>query len=41
MSDQGPEFEQENDKLGLVLFGLYLLLLALAFIVAFIYLAVL
>jgi hypothetical protein len=40
MTEHGPEFERENTKLGLMLFGLFLVILALAFAVAFIYLAV-
>jgi hypothetical protein len=40
MTEHGPEFERENTKLGLALFGLFLVLLGLAFAVAFIYLAV-
>jgi hypothetical protein len=38
--DHGPEFERGNNKLGLYLFGLFLVLLGGAFAVAFIYLAV-
>jgi len=40
MAEHGPEFERENDKLGLALFGLFVVLLGLSFAVAFIYLAV-
>jgi hypothetical protein len=40
MTEHEPEFERENTKLGLALFGLFLVLLGLAFAVAFIYLAV-
>jgi hypothetical protein len=40
MAKHGPEFERENDKLGLALFGLFVVLLGLSFAVAFIYLAV-
>ena len=40
MAEHGPEFERENTKLGLALFGLFVVLLGLGFAVAFIYLAV-
>jgi hypothetical protein len=40
MSAHGPEFERENTRIGLALFGLFVVLLALTFAVAFIYLAV-
>jgi hypothetical protein len=40
MTEHGPEFERENNKLGLMLFGLFVLLLAVFFAVGFIYLAV-
>ena len=40
MAEHGPDFERENDKLGLALFGLFVVLLGLSFVVAFIYLAV-
>ena len=40
MTEHGPEFERENTKLGLALFGLFVVLLGLGFAVAFIYLAV-
>jgi len=40
MSEHGPEFERENTKIGLALFGLFVVLVALTFAVAFIYLAV-
>jgi len=40
MAEHGPDFERENDKLGLALFGLFVVLLGLSFAVAFIYLAV-
>jgi hypothetical protein len=40
MSEHGPEFERENTKLGLALFGLFVVLVALTFVVGFIYLAV-
>jgi hypothetical protein len=40
MPEHGPEFERENDKLGLALIGLFVVLLGLSFAVAFIYLAV-
>ena len=40
MTEHGPELERENTKLGLALFGLFLVLLGLAFAVTFIYLAV-
>ena len=40
MTEHGPDFERENDKLGLALFGLFVVLLGLSFAVAFIYLAV-
>jgi hypothetical protein len=39
MTEHEAEFERENDKLGLMLFGLYLLLLAVFFAVGFVYLA--
>jgi hypothetical protein len=41
MAEHGPEFERENTKLGLALFALFLVLLAIFFAVGFIYLAVL
>jgi len=40
MAEHGPEFERENTRLGLALFGLFVVLLGLGFAVAFIYLAV-
>ena len=40
MAEHGPEFERENTRIGLALFGLFLVLLGLTFAVAFIYLAV-
>ena len=40
MAEHRPDFERENDKLGLALFGLFVVLLGLSFAVAFIYLAV-
>ncbi len=40
MTEHGPEFERANNRLGLALFGLFLVLLGLGFAVAFIYLAV-
>ena len=40
MSEHGPEFERENTRIGLALFGLFVVLLALTFGVGFIYLAV-
>ena len=40
MAEHGPDFERENDKLGLALFGLFVVLLGLSFAVAFIYVAV-
>jgi hypothetical protein len=40
MSEHGPEFERENTRIGLALFGLFVVLLALTFAVAFVYLAV-
>ena len=40
MSEHGAEFERENTRIGLVLFGLFVVLVALTFAVAFIYLAV-
>jgi hypothetical protein len=40
MSEQGPEFERENTRIGLALFGIFVVLVALTFTVAFIYLAV-
>jgi hypothetical protein len=35
----GPEFERENLRLGLMLFGLFVILFALTAVVAFLYLA--
>jgi hypothetical protein len=40
MHDHGESFERTNTNIGFALFGLFLLLLGLAFAVAFIYLAV-
>jgi hypothetical protein len=40
MPEHDESFERANMNLGFALFGLFLLLLALAFAVAFIYLAV-
>ena len=40
MVEHGPEFERENTKLGLALFGLFLVLLGISFAVGFIYLAI-
>ena len=40
MAEHGPEFARENTKLGLALFGLFVVLVALTFVVGFIYLAV-
>jgi hypothetical protein len=40
MSEHGAEFERENTRIGLALFGLFVVLVALTFAVAFIYLAV-
>jgi hypothetical protein len=40
MSEHGAEFERENTRIGLALFGLFVVLVALTFVVAFIYLAV-
>ena len=40
MTEHGPEFERENTRIGLALFGLFVVLLALTFAVAFVYLAV-
>jgi hypothetical protein len=40
MTEHGPEFERKNTKLGLALFGLFVVLVALTFAVGFIYLAV-
>jgi hypothetical protein len=40
MTEHDESFERANMKLGLALFGLFLVILALAFAVAFIYLAV-
>ena len=40
MSEHGPEFERENTRIGLALFGLFVVLVALTFVVGFIYLAV-
>ena len=40
MAEHDADFERTNTKLGLALFGLFLVLLGLGFAVAFIYLAV-
>ena len=40
MSEHGAEFERENTRIGLALFGLFVVLVGLTFAVAFIYLAV-
>jgi hypothetical protein len=40
MTEHGPEFERENTRLGLMLFGLFVALVGLGFVAAFIYLAV-
>ncbi len=40
MHEHDESFERTNTKLGLALFGLFLVLLMLAFAVGFIYLAV-
>lgn len=40
MHEHDESFERTNTKIGLALFGLFLALLALAFAVGFIYLAV-
>ena len=40
MNEHGPEFERENTRIGLALFGLFVVLVALTFAVAFIYLDV-
>ena len=40
MSEHGPEFERENTRIGLALFGLFVVLVALTFAIAFIYLSV-
>lgn len=39
MQEHDESFERTNTNIGFALFGLFLLLLALAFAVAFIYLA--
>ena len=40
MSEHGPDFERENTRIGLALFGLFVVLVALTFAVAFIYLSI-
>jgi hypothetical protein len=40
MSEHGAEFERENTRICLALFGLFVVLVGLTFAVAFIYLAV-
>ena len=40
MNEHGSEFERENTRIGLALFGLFVVLVTLTFAVAFIYLAV-
>ena len=40
MTEHGPEFERTNTRIGLALFGLFVVLVGLAFAVAFVYLAV-
>ena len=40
MHEHDESFERTNTKIGLALFGLFLVLLGLAFAVGFIYLAV-
>lgn len=41
MAEHGPEFERENNRLGIALFALFVVLVAVFFAVGFIYLAVL
>ena len=40
MAEHGPEFERRNTRLGLLLFVLFVVLVALFFAVGFIYLAI-
>ncbi len=40
MTEHGPDFERANNRIGLALFALFVVLVGLAFAVAFIYLAV-
>jgi hypothetical protein len=40
MAEHGPEFERRNTRLGLLLFGLFVVLVALFFAVGFIYLEI-
>jgi hypothetical protein len=39
MTEHGPEFERANVRLGLVLFGVFVVLFAGTFVVALVYLA--
>jgi hypothetical protein len=40
MAEHGPDFERRNTRLGLLLFLLFVVLVALFFAVGFIYLAI-
>jgi hypothetical protein len=40
MVEHGPEFERQNNRIGIALFVLFAVLVALFFAIAFIYLAV-
>jgi hypothetical protein len=40
MAEHGPEFERQNTRIGLMIFGLFVVLLGLGFAIAFVYLAI-
>ena len=40
MAEHGPDFERRNTSLGLLLFGLFVVLVGVFFVVGFIYLAI-
>ena len=40
MAEHGPEFERQNTSIGLMIFGLFVVLVGLGFAVAFAYLAI-
>jgi hypothetical protein len=40
MAEHGPEFERQNTRIGLMIFGLFVVLVGLGFAVAFVYLAI-
>ena len=40
MSEHGPEFERANNRLGLALFALFVVLLGLGFAIGLIYLEI-